>query len=500
MRRRKTTFINIIILVMSGLLCQVATAQSARSTVNNRLQIQLDAGGYASSGRVTPFWFRANQYGTVPLTTPLGTVQVRLSKEYLLPDTVRNKAHRFGWGFVVNPVMNVGEQNHFVVPEAHVKLHLGAVELWVGRRRELIGLGDSLLSSGFVIGSGNALPIPKIQLATRGYVPLKFLRSFLAINAGFAHGWFLNTYIQESYLHQKYLYLRFGKPKSTLKVHLGLNHQVQWGGHADYLLTSPNAVNGQLPSSFSYYGNVVFALNPKEENNGDYTNFDGLYRIGNHVGGHDFGLELTTPRESMLLYYQHPFEDVSGLLFRNLPDGLFGLRWKRLTHKASAAIEVNHLVLEFLTTLQQSGSTFMVSNSSYQGADNYFNHSQYREGWSYRGQAIGTPFIAPQTEFQPGIRPQAFFPDNRVTMYYLGAAGRVGQSVQWTTRMAYSQHYGTFNFPFAHVLPQWSMQLAAKIPVAASGKTWLQLGLALDRGQVYPETIGASLRLQHTVN
>ena len=423
-----------------------------------------------------------------------------MAKDYVPPDTLRHQAHRFGWGFAVYPVMNLGSQSQILLPEAHLKLHYGAVELWAGRRRELIGLGDSLLSSGFVIGAGNALPIPKIQLATRGYVPLKFLKSFVAINAGYAHGWFTNTYIQGSYLHQKYLYWRFGKPKSFLKVHVGLNHQVQWGGHADYLLTSPYALNGRLPSSFSYYGNVVLATRPNDIENDDYTSFDGAYRIGNHVGGHDLGIELTTSHETMLLYFQHPFEDASGLLFQNLFDGLAGFKWQRLTDNTSAVLRLNHLVVEFLTTLNQSGPTFWIPNSIYQGADNYFNHGQYREGWSYRGQAIGTPFIAPQTDFRADIVPSAFFPDNRVEVYYAGAEGRFTKKLYWTTRLAYSRHYGTYAYRFDHPLAQFSFLVSTRTDLGRSGKTQLHTAVAIDHGQLYPETVGATLSLLRTVD
>ncbi|GAB4031929.1 capsule assembly Wzi family protein [Spirosoma gilvum] len=394
-----------------------------------------------------------------------------------------------------NPVANVGSTHPFLLPEAHLKLAIGSIELYAGRRRDVIGLGDSLLSSGFIIGSGNALPIPKIQIATRGYVPLKFLKNFVSINAGYAHGWFTDAYIQGSYLHQKYLYWRFGKPTASLKVHIGMNHQVQWGGQADYLLNSPYAEQGRLPSSFKYYGNVVMASRPTDYENQDYTSFDGSYRIGNHVGGHDFGVELTTYHASILIYYQHPFEDVSGLLFQNLPDGLFGFRWKRPSPAHLTGLQVNHVVAEFLTTLYQSGATFWRINSSYQGKDNYFNHSQYQQGWSYQGRSIGTPFIATALELKSDISQAAptFFADNRVQVYYIGMSGQFSKCTKWTTRLAYSRHYGTYDFPFITPLNQTSFLATALMPVSKGNRAFLYTSIAFDTGQVYAQTVGLSL-------
>lgn len=482
------------------LLVNIVT--SAQPTKPHPIQTQLETGGFISSGHVTPFWLRANQYGMVPLETPVATFRFLAAKAYAPKDTAKPRANRFSWGFGVYPVVNAGVTNQFLLPEAYGKLKYGAVELWVGRRRTLTGLGDSVLSSGFMVGSGNALPIPKVQLATLGYAPLKFLGSFIAINAGYAHGWFTNTYINQSYLHQKYVYWRFGKPKATVKVHLGMNHQVQWGGHADYLLGNPLAVDGKLPSAFKHYGDIILATRPLETKTDDYTDFDGSYRIGNHVGGHDLGIEIMTRRETILLYYQHPFEDVSGLLFQNMPDGLMGLSWQRHLRKASGSFRLNRLVLEFLNTLDQSGATFWRAYSRFQGADNYFNHSQYREGWSYRGRTIGTPFIAPQREFQPAVlqAASAFFPDNRVRMWYAGAEGQLTNRLFWLARFAYSRHYGTYATPFDPTRSQVSFLFSTETNLAKSNKTRLRAAIAIDRGQVYPETVGVSMSLLRTIH
>lgn len=460
---------------------------------------QLETGAIVSTNRATPFWMRANRYGTVPIKTPVAVFQLIVAREYASTDTARPRANRFGWGFGVYPVVNAGITNHFLLPEAYGKIKYGRVELWAGRRRTLIGLGDSTLSSGFMIGSGNALPIPSVHLATLGYVPLTFLGNFVAINAGYAHGWFTNTYIRQSYLHHKYVYWRFGKPTATLKVYLGMNHQVQWGGHADYLLSSPLAVNGKLPAAFKYYGNIVMASRPIDWQNADYTNFDGSYRIGNHVGGHDLGIEVAARSATVLLYYQHPFDDVSGLLFQNVPDGLVGLSWQRHRSNGPKTLRLNRMVLEFLNTLNQSGATFWRAQSRFQGADNYFNHSQYREGWSYQGRAIGTPFIAPQREFRSDISPAAFFPDNRVRMWYAGAQGQLTNRLAWETRFAYSRHYGTYNSPFVPIRGQVSFLLSTEMYFFKMNRTRLRTAIAIDRGRVYPQTVGASVSVLRTI-
>lgn len=466
----------------------------AQQTGNGQLvQAQVELGGWAATEQAMPFWLRANQYGIVPDRAPAATLRLGIWKAYVPVDSMTGRPRRFDWMFSVNPIVNAGQRTQVLLPEAYAGVKFGAVELVAGRRRQLIGLGDSTLSSGFIAGSGSALPIPKIQLSTSGYVPLGFLSQAVAINAGYAHGWFNVPYIQQSFLHHKFLYFRFGKPRSTVKVHLGLNHQVQWGGQADYLKQEPSlAVNGSLPASLKYYPYVVFAVNPGEWATADYTSFDGAYRIGNHVGSIDGAVEISTEPGNWLLYHQHVYEDVSGLLFINAPDGLTGLRWKRTKPRTTG---LQHIVVEYLTTLNQSGSSFDVPGSRYQGSDNYFDHGQYREGWSYLGRSIGTPFIAPGSELRASAQGNVFFPNNRVQAWYAGATGIWFNRLSWTTRLAYSRNYGTFSLPYPAPINQFSGLLTAQLPLPNWHGTRLTVSLAVDEGDLLPRTVGSYISL-----
>ena len=450
--------------------------------------------GWAATGTtLLPFWLQTNRYGTAPRSAPAASLQAGVWKTYSRPDTARPTHHRFDWRFGVSAVTNAAAQSQLLLPEAYLAAKFGRIEVLAGRWQQLHGVGDSTLSSGFVAGSANALPIPKVQLSTRGYVPIGFLGKWLAINAGLGHGWFNIPYIQQSYLHQKYLYLRFGKPAAHVRVQVGLNHQVQWGGRADYLLNTPLAVDGKLPSALKYYPYIFFAVNPGEWENADFTSFDGAYRIGNHVGSIDFAVEARNRLGNWLLYHQHPYEDVTGLLFFNFPDGLTGLRWQGTAGRGRFKIE--HIVAEFLTTMNQSGPTFDFS-ARFQGADNYFNHSQYREGWSYLGRSIGSPFVAPGTTLRADARKSQFFPNNRVEAGYVGARGRFGQRAAWTTRLAYSRSYGTYSEPYATSFGQFSGQITTQWTLTRWPGTSVSGSVAVDRGELLPPSAGLLVSLK----
>ena len=484
--------------VLFLLISPVGRAQSDKS-----IRYTAETGALLTSGPQNPFWLRTNQYGTVPPRGSFGTLRVGASRDYSpKPDTAPPRQSRFDWGFGLSVVANAGvpvttDNPRFLLPDAYVKIRFGKVEFFGGNRREVYGLGDTLLTSGFVAWSGNALPFPKLQIHTPDYVPLGFTKGLFAFRAGFAHGWITDSYIQGSYLHQKYLYGRFGRPNWRVRFYGGINHQVQWGGHADYLVGTDLAVDGKLPSALKDYLSLLTGHYPDDISNNRYTGFDGTNRVGNHIGSYDIALEWTGTQQNWLLYHQHIYEDASGLALQNVPDGLTGLRFlNRRTRTARFRFE--RVVLEWLSTTNQSGPTFDPT-ARYQGGDNYFNHSQYIQGWSYRGHTIGTPFIAPRADFTATVNDftgGGYFPNNRVTAGYIGVTGTFRQLATLTARLSYSHNAGTYNQPYPQPFGQLSALLSAQWVLGRQAGTVLTTSLALDRGELFPDAIGSYISLK----
>lgn len=477
------------------IICSVVGQPAVRYTV--------EVGGLTATPAQTPFWLSANQHGIIPARGSFGTVRVRAQRDYQArSDSANKRTSRFDWGFGLYAIANVGtarlaNNTAGLLPDAYVKLKFGWLELYGGNRREVFGLGDTVLTSGFVGWSGNATPFPKVQLHTPSFVPLAFTKGLLALRGGYAHGWFLNSYISNSYLHQKYLYGRFGKPNWKVRFYAGLNHQVQWGGRADYLVGTLLAVNGALPTSFRDYVSLVTGRYPDGLQNDRFTSFDGENRIGNHVGSYDAALEWRRKASNWLLYHQHIYEDASGLALQNLPDGLTGLRFLN-QRTAPVRFRMQRIVLEWLSTINQSGPIFN-QTLRYQGRDNYFNHSQYREGWSYRGRTLGTPFISPRTNFSPTVNALSgggFFSNNRVVAWYGAIGGGFRRGPMLTMRAAYSRNFGTLNQPYPQPFRQLSTGLSAQWRFRGWRGALLTTSVAMDRGELYPNSFGSFVSLQ----
>jgi hypothetical protein len=455
---------------------------------NRRWQSRAEVGGYGGNAMSLPFWLRANQFGTVPLERQ--SVSANMAIHYAsdrYADTLSQRIKPFAWSVGSEGVFNVapGKQK-LLLPEAFIKLHWKKLEFWAGRRKEIIGIVDTTLSSGSFTLSGNSLPVPKIQIGFPGYVSLPFLKNFVAIKGFFAHGWYNTPYIQGAYLHQKAVHVRIGKPEGKLSVQAGINHHVTWGGRADYLKNNPHVVNGKLTDSFAdYLRGVVLGWVSKDYHNNRYTNFDGENRVGNHLGQFDFALEYELGKASILLYNNHPFEDASGVLFQNMPDGLYGVRWKS-KNVSRSIVQVREVLAELLSTNDQSGSGWNVAGSRFKGNDNYFNHSQYIEGWSYFGKGMGTPLITQRSEIRPELMEmREAFPSNRVVVGHIGVKGILSGKVDWMMKASLGTYAGTHNTPYTPRLRQFSYLVSADSPLFSKGNVHLISRFAFDHGGLY---------------
>ncbi|MFD1144943.1 capsule assembly Wzi family protein [Larkinella insperata] len=436
-----------------------------------------------------PFWFRVNQFGVVPFNAPVGIIRLA-SAGTIHKDTVcESWLIKYG----IELAGNVGAVNRAIFPEAFIKVDKAHWELVVGRRRRIFGLADSTLSSGSYSWSSNALPISKIEFGTQDFVPIHFTKGLIAINAFFAHGWFTNTdSIKRSFLHQKALYGRIGKPNWKVKFYGGILHNVQWGGRSRYL-GAGSSVNGQLPSSFRDFLHVIISKQPSQTSQVSFH--DRVNQFGNHVGSLDIGAEIKSKPLTVLLYHQHPFEDKSGIALMNLPDGLYGIQFKRRSITSKYAFKINKLLIEYLTTMNQSGHTMETKYAQYQGIDDYFNNFQYKDGWTHSGSILGTPFISRQQEVEsiwqnrPG-KYRLTVVNNRVKVFYLGMEGELGSNLSFQTRLSLSQNYGTYRNPFGRSVNQFSGVASLLWNTNWLRGTELISSVSLDNGNLYKNSLG----------
>lgn len=469
--------------------------------VKREIKCTAEIGTILSTNGETPFWLRANQYGIVPSQLPILTVRGAVSSDYKKAITKEDqyKLSKFDWGYGLNVVGNVGNENQLLIPEAYVKAKYGAFEIYAGRRKEIVGLVDTTLSSGSYIWSGNALPMPKVQISTPNFVPLGFTKGFLSFKGSYAHGWFENsrTDVKNFFLHQKSLYFRLGKPNWKFHFYGGFNHQVQWGG--ELLYPDPKniyAVNGKIGSNFNDYVNVVLGKSLGVE--GDTTKNginDATNRSGNHLGTIDIGFEINTGNLSVLFYRQNVYDDGSLALLGNISDGLNGVSIKN-KRQNNSYIKLHKITFEYLNTFNQGGQVNSgATNSRLRGQDNYFNNSVYRDGWTYDQTSIGTAFINNVSVINSS---NIYFNNNRVQAYYLGITGLFNETIITSIRISNSRNLGTYNTPFENRNPKEQFSILLKISKTLNNceNTAFFCSLAFDSGSLSNSAFGGYLGIK----
>jgi len=188
---------------------------------------------------VVPFWLRSNQFGSIPLDGASLSLIGSVRKDYDLSDD-----KLFDWGASFEGRANLGQGSNMTLIEGYGKVRLGIFELRAGRSKKITGLCDTTLTSGSWAISGTNLGMPEVELSVRDFWTLPMLGQLFAFKGNFSHGWMgdlqMSRYLEQdtllinSYLHQKSLYGRFGKPDWKIKLYGGFNHQVVWGNEQDY--------------------------------------------------------------------------------------------------------------------------------------------------------------------------------------------------------------------------------------------------------------------------
>ncbi|GAB3544172.1 capsule assembly Wzi family protein [Spirosoma fluminis] len=467
----------------------LASLYGNAQTAGKKTQYWVEAGLFLATAETNPFWVRSNQYGEVPLESPGFTVRAQARGDFApLADK------KFSYGYGARGVVNAGATNQFLLSEAYGKVRYGAFEFYAGRRREVFGLADSALSAGSYIWSGNALPMPKLQLSIPNYTPI-LKNGLLAIRGNYAHGWFgQSDSVANYYLHQKSFYVRIGKPDWRIKIQAGFNHQVQWGGTVLYPRFDSGVRITQFGSDWQSYvfvvtGKSLYELDTLTISN-NAASAEGGNRVGNHLGTFDLGIDYEDEQNHWFIYRQSIYEAGALFYLNNIADGLTGLSLTRKQAKRG----IQRIVLEYLHTSNQGGplpSGRAGGTPQLRGYEDYFNNGRYIDGWVYKRQTIGTPFIMP-LNYTTGL-PQNlaknphYIVNNRVNALTLGVQSRYG-ALDLLTRISVSNNLGNYTTSLNYTQLSVQQQLMFTIK-----QNRLTATIGYDGAGVLNQTIGISL-------
>ncbi|MBP5560842.1 MAG: hypothetical protein J6X70_03460 [Muribaculaceae bacterium] len=377
------------------------------------------------------------------------------------------------------------------------------------RRSPLV---DGSLSSGDLVMSGN-VPLPAgARAGFIDYQNVPFTNGWLQIGGEVGYyksddsKWLENHYNQLNgfittgyWLNYKWLHLR-SNPSKPFVATIGMQAACQFGGtqimYTDGVETERVKMDANAKAFFK-------ALIP---GSGGNANGDHYYE-GNHVGSWDIRFDYRFHNgHSLAAYHQHPWEDGSGICFKNGFDGLWGLQYSNDKPNAPlGAVVVEYLDMtnhsgplhfnpkDYTTDTRPDGSPI---HGEATGADNYYNNYAY-SGYSYRGQALGSPMLVSPLFNQDGY---ISFAHNVMRGFHFAATGHFAPQWQWTFKGTWRKSWGNIFMPLESPVASTSWLARVGWQQSTCGGWRASLSLALDRGKLTGDNFGALLSVSYHGN
>ena len=235
-----------------------------------------------------------------------------------------------------------------------------------------------------------------------------------------------------------------------------------------------------------------------------------MYKLGDHRGIWDFGLNLEVGNFDFVAYRQQIFNDKDGLKLQT-PDGLTGLSIDFPTENQQL---VTGFVWEYLYTKNQSGPIPPANNRDGAGGkDNYYNNYLYRTGWTYEGRTIGNPLFLnaynPQldvvTNYQRNQDNRFGIANNRIVAHHIGIEGRFSDLVAYRLLGTWSRNYGNYydgnlfeeqgiKTDFYDNPEQWSF--LAEFRYRPFDPLEINASIATDMGEIYEDRVGVMIGIK----
>lgn len=464
----------------------------------NSVSVALDGVRYSaetqmsfSSGEHTPFWLVNNRQGLSSIQKNSGYVRAGVFRDL-------DSVGRFRWGAGVDLAGCWSYTSSFVVQQLYFEARYRSLGLLVGSKETRGVFCNPELSSGDLLYSGNARPIPQIKIGLPEYTYVPLTNKWLAVKLDIAFGMFTDDRWQRHFVrngakhtedvlfHGKSLMFRVGRPELPWNVEGGLQMAAQFGGRS---ITNGKVID--MPTSLKDILRVIFAQGggsdtPKGEQSNVYGNHNGTWNLAVNYA--------PVPGWRLKAYYQHYFEDHS-MMFFQFPwrDGLWGLEVEFPKNRF-----VSGLVYEFLHTKFQAGSVYWDKTPEipYQisGRDNYYNHGIYT-GWQHWGMGIGNPLI-----ISPIYNPDGTirFRSNRLIGHHLGFMGQPLSQLSYRVLVSYSRNWGTYGNPLKNVTSNYNALFELTYSPKKLKGFMATLSVGADAGGMLGRSGGAMLTIKKT--
>lgn len=490
---------NRILSLFLGLLAVVATAQT---TVDYSATVM----AVGSTGDFAPYMIGSWDAGRVVYGKGLwldaaAKKELDLSKRFSWSAGVEFLA---GYGSGVNYWRPAGDSHRRQSPlrlhQLYGELKYRQVFLQVGMRESRSLIVDNNLSSGDLVLSNNARPIPGAWVGFLDFVDIPFTKGWVQIEGRLGYGrMFDDGYVEDQFNYfnglstadlwftYKRCYFRTN-PKKPFHVTVGMQSAGMFGGSAQYY------ENGSIKQTYNRGFRIkdLWHMFFPREGTGEGN------AIGNSLGSWDLKAQYRFKNDSRLsAYFEWLFEDGSGVAKANGWDGLWGLQYDF----GKKGI-VTGLLMEYIDFSNQCGPIHYSPGDNpgssitqlVGGADNYYNNSFYGPYANY-GMAIGSPFALAPVYNTDGSN---LFKHNRTRGFHAAVTGSPVDGVVYKFMISHQKAGGYGQLPAPHFLYNTSaMAEASWAPVKLDGFSF-KGKIAFDAGRLRGNNFGVLLGVTYS--
>ncbi|MDE6291032.1 MAG: capsule assembly Wzi family protein [Muribaculaceae bacterium] len=391
-------------------------------------------------------------------------------------------------------------RNAFRITQLFGELKYRATFLNIGMKSEPSRIVDDRLSSGDLVRSNNATPIPGIGVGFLDFVDIPFTKGWVQINGELKYGKMMDSRFKEHEFNMysgvealdilynyKRCYFRTN-PDKNFHVTVGMQAAAFFGGSA-YTYSKGRLVN--VDERGFHIKDLLQAFAPREGGEAYYE--------GGHLGSWDFKATYRFHNGSRLkAYFEWPWEDGSGIGRMNGWDGLWGLQYDF----PSDGI-VSKAVVEYLDFTNQGGpihyapadhpNSSMTGQAS--GSDDYYNNGFYGAYTNY-GMSIGTPFLVAPIYNRDGM---LSYLHNRARGFHVGIEGIPTDRFNYRVMVSHAVAGGSGWYPAFKKSHSTSGLIEGRMRFDKDLRGFeIGVKFAFDKGNLRGDNFGAQVRIAYS--
>lgn len=448
----------------------------------------------AGSGDYSPFWHMSNRQGINSYEGESYYTRIGLAGDHPL----KNGNLGIEWGADV--VIGSNLTSTVFVQQAFVDLTWKRFLFSFGQKERWGEIHNPRLSSGGLVESGNARPIPQIRIELPQYLDISGTGGWLAVRGHLAYGWFSDENWQKDFVaegkahtvgvryHSKAGFMRFGNEKKfPLTAELGISMVSQFGGTTYNLLNIPGNISHNPSRPKDYFMALVPTGGDSEYHAADQANI-----AGNVLGSWLGAVTWNAAEWKLRCCYEHVFDDHSQLFWEY---GLWTEQLVGMELEIKNGTWIKNVLVEYFNLKNQSGPVYHDSTSEIPDQvscrDNNYWHYSYN-GWFNYGRMIGTPLVSSPVYNTDGTLD---IYNNRVEAFHFGVEGEPFTWLGYRMLFTKSNNWGSYRKPFKDIKVNRSGLVEFTFKPSFLKNWSISTSFAYDCGDLYGDNFGGMITL-----